>query len=38
MNRIFNQRNSRRVVFELGAAILVTGSAVAIDHIAGAKP
>jgi serine protease Do len=37
MKRIFNQRNSRRLIFGLGAAVMVAGSALAIDHMAGAK-
>ena len=37
MNNIFNQRNRRRLLLGLGAAALVTGSAFAIDHLAGAK-
>jgi Do/DeqQ family serine protease len=34
---MFNQRNSRQLVLGLGAAILVAGSALAIDHMAGSK-
>ena len=37
MKRMFNQRNSRQLVLGLGAAILVAGSALAIDHMAGSK-
>jgi serine protease Do len=34
---MFNQRNTRQLVLGMGAAILVAGSALAIDHMAGTK-
>ena len=34
---MFNQRNTRQLVLGMGAAILVGGSALAIDHMAGTK-
>jgi serine protease Do len=34
---MFNQRNSRQLILGMGAAILVAGSALAIDHLAGSK-
>jgi serine protease Do len=37
MKRILSQRNTRRLVFGLGAAVLIAGSALAIDHMAGTK-
>jgi serine protease Do len=38
MKRMFNQRNTRHLILGMGAAILIAGSALAIDHMAGAKP
>ena len=37
MKRMFNQRNSRQLILGLGAAVLVAGSALAIDHLASSK-
>jgi serine protease Do len=37
MKKMFNQRNTRQLVLGMSAAILVAGSALAIDHMAGSK-
>jgi len=37
MKRIFTQRNTRRLVLGMGAALLVAGSALGIDHLVGTK-